>query len=167
MAIDSQINVAAAGLLQLLDLKSGGVTPSELINKLQPVFDLSRNYIAQDTVLETKTDAGVAVATDTDINVPVGERWFVHVVGGQFTRTAGGGDITGVVTAQIQEQGFAPLTDSIKWTFGATNQRRYITTGYLTYPLILIGGSELRLSSIDPGVTFNQTLYVVATKITA
>lgn len=167
MAIDSQINTAAAGLLQLLDIKSGGITPGELVNKLQPVFDLSRNYFAQDIVLETKTDAAVAVATNTDINVPIGERWFVELVGAKLERTAGSGDINVLLAAQIQEQGFAPLVNSQKFTMGATNQERYISTGYLTYPLILLGGAELRLRTVDPWITFNQTLFVVARKIAA
>lgn len=167
MASDSQINTAAAGLLQLLDIKSGGITPGELNNTLQPTFDLARGYIAQDIVLETKTDSGLAAAANTEINVPVGERWFIQLVGGKIDRTAGSGDITCLLRAQIQEQGFAPLITSQKFTMGATNQERNISTGYLTYPLILIGGAQLQLRSVDPGFTFNQTLFVVARKIPA
>lgn len=167
MATESQINTAAAGLLQLLDIKSGGVTPGELVNVLQPSFELSRHYMSQQIELETKTTAGIAASTDIDINVPIGERWYVHCVGSKCVRTAGGGDVTQSLQAQVQEQGFAPIVDSKRDTFGAANTEHYLSTGWKDYPIILLGGAELRLSVVDPGATVTATLYVAIRRITA
>jgi len=86
------INRYPLGLLSLLDSKSGGYTPSGLLDVVQPTIDLTRFYIASDQSRASQVDqavVGVGFQTaGSNVVVPPGEFWLV-------TNTTGESDTLG------------------------------------------------------------------------
>jgi len=77
------------GYLSLLDAKVGGITPTELIDRIQPVLELSPFFyaaISLTTMTSTPT-TGSAVGTQSTLTVPAGQAW--EVIGAMASATNG------------------------------------------------------------------------------
>lgn len=164
--MSERINRAAGGVLQLLDIKSGGVTPNLLLETCQPSIDMARLYGQQQIEVETETDGGLAPGgpDTTTLNVPVGERWLIWSVAGRLIYSSGAaGSAIAYLRAEISGANL-PLTDSQVYTVSSAVSESTFGTGFLTYPLILQGGNGISLKSNDRATaTMAQTLYVLKT----
>jgi len=159
-----QINRAAGGILQLLDIKSGGVTPGALVETLQPSLDMARFYAQQQLEIQTETDGGLAPGGpyNTDVNVPVGERWLVWCVASRISYSSGSaGTASAYLRCEVSGANL-PLVKTTQFSISSALSETTLTTGFLEYPLILQGGSGVsaRLNDLATA-TVAQTLYVL------
>lgn len=87
----SIINRVPRGLQSLLDSKSLGVNPTELLQTVSPTVDLSAWWYA-DKPLNGTSSAIVAgaIGTQATVTVPSGELWGVQNVTGEYLSAAAG-----------------------------------------------------------------------------
>jgi len=91
----SIINRVPKGWLGTLDAKTLGATPKETVPNLQPVQDITANYLA-DIPLEAATaiasfGSGSIGTVINTVTVPAGELWYVYGVAGSVIIGATGG----------------------------------------------------------------------------
>lgn len=77
------------GYLALLDAKVGGLTPNEIVDRLQPQLEMGPYYLAAIalTTLSSATATGSAVGTTATLTVPAGQAW--QVIGAMAAASAG------------------------------------------------------------------------------
>lgn len=77
MALDN-INRVPRGLLQLLELKTGGITPPRLNDELQAQLDLLPFYMSPNVVFQGALNLLSAGGQVVTLSVPALERWIVQ-----------------------------------------------------------------------------------------
>lgn len=76
MSLDN-INRVPAGLLQLLELKSQGITPPDLSSVLQGQIDLLPFYVGGNLITDFNFTAAAVAGSTVERIIPAGERWLV------------------------------------------------------------------------------------------
>jgi len=88
------INRVPQGLLSLLDAKTGGNTPPDTANNLQPVLEQLQFYLASIPMQAgqaTGNTGGLDSITVASVEIPSGELWAVYGVSVQSLTVAGSG----------------------------------------------------------------------------
>lgn len=129
----SIVNRVPRGLQSLLDSKSLGVNPTELLQTISPVVDLAPFWYADKPLLGASgTAVGGAVGTLATTTVPAGELWGVVNVSGQAVAAAAadvlrfyirirGGFASGIAATLAATTSFGPVaganeSENLGWT---------------------------------------------------
>lgn len=138
------INRVPRGLLQLLQLKSGGANPNQLSPEVRGTVDLTNMWASQlvgAPILNNETINSAGDVSDLSIQNP--EIWFVYAVAATIQLTTAGDVGRCSIGVQGQTGGFLPFAQSETFTATATSQR-VVAAAQFPNPLILTGSFDIR-----------------------
>ncbi|MCP4204909.1 MAG: hypothetical protein GY769_23620, partial [bacterium] len=132
------------GLLQLLQLKSGGANPQSLLADVRPSIDLTDFWAFQLIGAPILNNESVAAAgTTSDLNILNPEIWIVYALSATLQLTTAGDVAMCSIGLQGQTGGFMPFAQSAPFTATATQQRN-VASAQFNDPLILTGSFDIR-----------------------
>jgi len=160
----AKIQRVARGFNGLLGLKSGGLSPSDVQEFVQPTLGMLAFYEAQLGPLVTGNSGGLgAIGAGLNVTIPQGELWSIHNIMGRIQHGAGGQNYALALIYQgpIAGGGLSDLVLASRRPGAALNAAAENTVTYQQQePLFLPGGSVLRFEITDAtggfaGVTGN------------
>jgi len=107
------VNRVPVGFLPLLDAKSGGNTPAQISEFLQPTLDMAELYMT-DIPFEVEIDSTThqpAIGTiNNPITIPAGQQWLVYFVNAQVIYQTASQSIRCAVSLDVSSDNSANVT---------------------------------------------------------